>query len=131
MGSCESGVACGPYPGFAALYFASAHGWNAGSFALKVIRFCFSSQTPDRSVVEVPLWLRTASGRLASCANESGADENTIAIASTAIELSLILRNCKLPGRVNISALVLMPGANIGSILLSISLLSTGDGGRP
>lgn len=92
MGSCESGVACAPYPGLADLYFASAHGRKTGSFALKVIKFCFCSQTPDRPGAEVPLWFRTARDCLRFCANVSRADENAIVIASAAIEIGVLLR---------------------------------------
>ena len=125
MGSCESGVACAPYPGLADLYFASAHGCKTGSFGLKVIRFCFCSQTPDRSRVELPLWFRVARACLSFCANVSRADENTIVIASAAIELGMLLRKLDSAACHNFRTAPHRTVHLIASIVLSIAISST------
>src|ERR1700685_1030581 len=52
IGSSESGVARGPYPGLTLLYFSSAHGWKGGSWELNVMVFWRSIQTPDKSCGE-------------------------------------------------------------------------------
>src|ERR1700722_4342391 len=51
MGSCESGVARGPYPGLAFLNLASAQACIGGSLAENVTISWWACQTPDRSGV--------------------------------------------------------------------------------
>ncbi len=68
---------------------------------LNVIRFCFSSQTPEKSVVELPLWFRATAGCPLFCANESKTDENATVIANTAVKLNAFLRNSKTPYGLN------------------------------
>src|ERR1700689_3063243 len=55
IGSSESGVARGPYPGLTLLYLSAAQGWNGGSSGLNVIEFWRSIQTPEKSRGENPV----------------------------------------------------------------------------
>jgi hypothetical protein len=57
IGSSESAVARGPYPGLTVLYFSSAQGMKGGSCELKVIVFWRSIQTPDKSLGENPAFV--------------------------------------------------------------------------
>src|SRR6266851_2750780 len=54
IGSSESGVARGPYPGLTLLYFSSAQGMKGGSSELSVIVFWRSIQMPEKSRGEKP-----------------------------------------------------------------------------
>src|SRR5580704_3245385 len=54
IGSSESGMARGPYPGLALLYLSSAQDIKAGSWELRVMVFWRSIQTPDKSLGENP-----------------------------------------------------------------------------
>src|ERR1700747_496489 len=57
IGSSESAVARGPYPGLTLLYFSSAQGISGGSCGLKVIVFWRSIQTPVKSFDENPAFV--------------------------------------------------------------------------
>src|ERR1700674_5890020 len=84
IGSSESGVARGPYPGFALVYFSSAQGMKGGSSGLNAVVFWRSIQTPVKSRGENPacaLWMLRIG---AACANAD------IANTTAAIKVRLV-----------------------------------------
>src|SRR5579862_9880205 len=98
IGSCESALARGPYPGLTDSNFSCAHGCRGGSVGLKVISLPLSIQTPVKSRAEAgfgafaTLTLSdTFSGAFSSSLSEVcayAAGEQPIAHTSTAIAAS-------------------------------------------
>src|SRR5277367_4208509 len=71
IGSSESALACGPYPGLTLLNFASAHACKGGSSGAKVSEFCRPDQTPARSGLWIAVLLSAAAFWGAVCAKPS------------------------------------------------------------